>query len=165
VVRRAVVKRGTTYSFYALETNRTVAELFYGFDPGDGLPPPTWDDTYTANYEAAYGSVVAPVRQSPSDTYTWLYESHYGAGGTPRPPGSHSHTIGDSREHPLSMVIDIVDRSTVIRRYIPNGVIAERGEVRFSATDVTAYPFSVSALPDPTIGGTVLCLFNRVIGD
>lgn len=160
VVRKAVIRRGTTYRFEAIETNRLVIDLFYG---GAASERPLWDDFYTANYEAQYGS-LPPAARSPrelppdGDIYTPTYLANYGRRNLLK-----QHTIGNSREHPISMVIDIVDRSTVIRRYIPNGVITERGDVPFNASDAIRYPFTVSALPNRDIDGTVMCFYNRVL--
>lgn len=69
--------------------------------------------------------------------------------------GDTTHTIGGAVTGKVKMVVDVIDGSQHIRRYIPEAEVTERGEVTFAATDAVGYDVTVTAYPNTTIGGSV----------
>jgi hypothetical protein len=65
------------------------------------------------------------------------------------------HTIGGSLTGKIAVVIDAIDGTQVIRRYIPSAEVTERGEVSLTSSDATGYEVTVTAYPDAVIGGSV----------
>ena len=49
----------------------------------------------------------------------------------------------------------LVHKSNVIRRFVPEAEVTERGEVTFSASDALGYEVTVTAYPNSTLGGSV----------
>ena len=70
-------------------------------------------------------------------------------------PGATSHVIGGDQGGKVALVIDVVDGTQTIRRYIPSAEVTERGEVTFAAGDALGYDTTVTAYPDSGIAGSV----------
>ena len=66
-----------------------------------------------------------------------------------------THTIGGAVTGKVQLVIDVIDGTQQIRRYIPEAEVTERGEVTFASTDAIGYDVTVTAYPNSTIGGSV----------
>ncbi|MDH2392313.1 hypothetical protein QCN29_26760 [Streptomyces sp. HNM0663] len=49
---------------------------------------------------------------------------------------------------PRSFVLNVVDGSDIIRIYIGNGELTERGEVPYQSGDAVMYPVTITAYPD-----------------
>lgn len=75
------------------------------------------------------------------------------------------HTIGGSASKKVKLVIDVVDGGKVIRRYIPDGEVTERGEVTFSASDALGYQVTVTAYPNAALGGSVEVHYDTALED
>jgi hypothetical protein len=66
-----------------------------------------------------------------------------------------SHKIGGATQNRHSLVIDVIDGSQTIRRFIPEAEVTERGEVTFSASEALGYEVTVTAYPNAALGGSV----------
>ena len=70
-------------------------------------------------------------------------------------PAATTHVIGGALTGQVSVIIDVIDGTQTIRRYIPSCEVTERGEVTLAASDALAYDTTVTCYPDSGIGGSV----------
>lgn len=66
-----------------------------------------------------------------------------------------SHTIGGLSAGRISLVIDVIDGTQTVRRFVPSAEVTERGEVNLTASEAMGYDVTVTAYPDNGIGGSV----------
>lgn len=78
-------------------------------------------------------------------------------------PAALTHVIGGSVTGKQAIVVDAIDGSQTIRRYVPQGEVTERGEVTISATDAVGYEVTVTAYPDNGIGGSVAVFYGEAL--
>jgi hypothetical protein len=69
--------------------------------------------------------------------------------------GAKKHTIGGSTASKVSVVIDIIDGTDKIRRFIPDAEVTEKGEVVFAAAEAVGYDVTLTCYPNSIIGGSV----------
>lgn len=69
--------------------------------------------------------------------------------------GDKQHVIGGATSGKFAAVIDVIDGNNVVRRFVPQAEVTERGEVTFSASDAVGYEVTLTAYPDSGIGGSV----------
>jgi hypothetical protein len=136
IVRKVITKYGVTYSMEALETKEVVLRLFYGDTHlrGQGA---VWLSTYTDTYTATYGTLQP---------------------GT----GDLTGIIGVEPSQELSLIIDVIDGDQHIRRYVPRATLIASGEITLVGNEATKYPLEFHALPDSSLGGSALALYNRL---
>ncbi len=77
--------------------------------------------------------------------------------------GATDHIIGGTVTGKIAAVIDVIDGSQVIRRYIPSCEVTERGEVALTGTDALGYETTVTAYPDATLGGSVKVYYEEAL--
>lgn len=79
--------------------------------------------------------------------------------------GDKKHTIGGASTRRLAVIVDVVDGGQVIRRYIPNAEVSERGDVQFQNGEAVGYQVTLTAYPATAIGGTVEVHYDEAIPD
>jgi hypothetical protein len=77
--------------------------------------------------------------------------------------GDTSHLIGGTSANKVAMVIDVIDGSKTVRRFIPDAEVTERGEVTFSASEAVGYEVTVVAYPNAALGGSVEVHYDAAI--
>ena len=77
--------------------------------------------------------------------------------------GATDHIIGGTVTGRVSAVIDVVDGTQIIRRYVPSCEVTERGEVSLTATDALGYEVTLTAYPDSTLGGSVNVFYEEAL--
>lgn len=78
-------------------------------------------------------------------------------------PAATGHTIGGQVTGRVALAIDIIDGTQVIRRFVPQAEVTERGEVTLNATDASGYEVTVTAYPDETVGGSVEVFYKEAL--
>lgn len=89
-------------------------------------------------------------------TYSTTYTFTYGTANQTK------HTIGEGQPAKRAVVIDVVDGTTIIRRYAPNVDVLIDGDVEFNATDAIGYPIRFDCRPDTALGGSVQAFYVTI---
>jgi hypothetical protein len=142
-VRTTILKYAVKYSLEAVETNRTVMDLVYGTGtPGSGA---TYSNVYEALYTPTYGEAAGAVA---------LF-----AGAEPMS----RQIIGSNPDQQyVALIVDVVDGAQAIRRYCPRAALNASGETVMNGSEAVLYPMEFQAMPDSTLGGSVLAMYNYI---
>lgn len=73
---------------------------------------------------------------------------HRGSAVTEPSPGEFQIDVKPITADPSAWVLDVVDGSKLVRIYVGNGEITERGEIIYAGGQPIGYPITISVYPD-----------------
>lgn len=62
-----------------------------------------------------------------------------------------------------SYVLDIIDGDELIRKYIPDGQVTEKGDISYLSGELVSYPVTLTAYDNAGIGGSVKHWYSALI--
>ena len=136
-----------------------------GYISSDGIEESYSEDTQEITAWQGATVVRKSIKQSTAELKFTMIETsgmtlelyHKGSHVVPDGAGGWQLDVRGPNADPRSFIIDVIDGMKVIRIYVPNGEVSERGAAKYVSDDAVSYEVTVTCYP---VGDVVMTKYS-----